>query len=99
MDVLGHDDGGSDVALLFHEAAQLHGALESLDVDLRGLEAGFGEDGRLHLGGDDAVVDVFAGAFAGGGRTAAEGGGEREGSQEAGNDVGLVHFISPVSGV
>src|SRR5512139_2868283 len=46
-----------------HEATQLNLALEGLDLDLQGLRQGVFDQGGLHLGGDDGVVDVLAGSL------------------------------------
>jgi len=56
-----------------HEAAQLHGALESLNTDFSRLEQWLIENRRLDLGSDDGIVEILAGAGAlGSWRTSAQ---------------------------
>ena len=47
------------------EAAQLDDALGRLDADGKGLHQIVAQEGALHLGGDDRVVDILARAVAG----------------------------------
>ena len=42
-----------------HETTELNNALESFNVDLEHLQRRLIENRCLHLGGDDAVVDVL----------------------------------------
>src|SRR3990172_7429529 len=62
-----------DVRLGPDEAAQLHHALERLDVDLVDLQAGIVEDRRLHLRRDHGVIDVLSGPLSRCRRTAPQG--------------------------
>jgi hypothetical protein len=43
-----------------HKTARLDHTLESFNVDFGGFQSRFVEYGRLDLGGDDAVVNLFA---------------------------------------
>ena len=69
MDAARQFDCAIDVGLGIDEAAQLHHALEGLDVDFHRFQGGFVEDRRLDLGGDDVLLKTVeeqkAGAFTG----------------------------------
>jgi hypothetical protein len=73
-----------DVGLRIDETAQLNRTLEGLDVDLGRLQRRFSEYGRLHLGGNDGVVDLLASAFCLRCACATGNGGERKGQEECG---------------
>ena len=62
LDAAGNFNRLGNVSSGMYEAAQLNHALERLDVDFRNLQVGIFENSRFHLGGDDAVIDVFAGS-------------------------------------
>jgi hypothetical protein len=51
--------------LRINEAAQLYGALESFNTDLKGFEKIIGCDKRFYLGRDDRIVDKLTGTFMG----------------------------------
>ena len=48
-----------DIVPRAHEAAQLDDTFEGFHLHLGNFESGFVEDGGLHLGCDDAVIDIF----------------------------------------
>lgn len=62
LDAAGNFNCSGNVSSGMYEAAQLNHAFERLDVDFRNLQVGIFENSRFHLGGDDAVIDVFAGS-------------------------------------
>jgi hypothetical protein len=46
-----------DLRLAVHKAAELHGALAGLNLQIEALDGGVGQQRRLDAGGDDRVVD------------------------------------------
>src|SRR5574340_1590343 len=79
-----------------HEATQLNLALEGLDLDFQGLRKRIFDQGRLHLGGDDGVVDILAGSLLCGRRRASDNGSQRDGQKNCGNVlVDLFHGGTP----
>src|SRR5512139_335900 len=79
-----------------HEATQLNCALEGLDFDLQELRQGVFGYGCLHFGGDDGVVNIFAGSLLCACRRASNNGAQRNGQKNCGKRlVELFHGGTP----
>ena len=85
LDRLAHGRIGTD------EAAELHRALEGLDVNLCRLDLRIIDQGRLHFGGDPAVAEVLPGAFLLRAARATQDRHKGEGEDECGDAFQLFH--------